>query len=80
MFARPVFITSKPAAIPHGERLISAAQAALELGVDVLTLQIWNIFNAGPVAVRGLDGATLAYRRDDLAAWQDSHFAELVAS
>ena len=80
MSSHPVFIKPTPAAIPCGERLISAAQAALELGVDVLTLQIWNIFNAGPVAVRGLDSATLAYRRDDLAAWQDSHFVELVAS
>jgi hypothetical protein len=53
-------------------RLISPGSAALLLGVDVGTLQRWNIFGHGPAATGGLDGAALAYRRCDIEAWQDS--------
>lgn len=52
-------------------RLVSSAVAALTLGVDIATLQRWNILGRGPAAVRGLDCAALAYRRRDLEAWQD---------
>jgi hypothetical protein len=51
--------------------LVRAAQAALTLGVEVATLQRWNIFQSGPVAVTGLDCAELAYRQADLDAWQN---------
>lgn len=52
-------------------QLVSPAAAALSLGVDVATLQRWNIFGHGPAAASGLDCAALAYRRSDLERWQD---------
>ena len=52
-------------------RLVSPAMAALTLGVDIATLQRWNIRGFGPVAANGLGGAALAYRHSDLEAWQN---------
>ena len=54
------------------ERLISAATAALTLGVDVETLVRWHRRHRGPVA-RAITGKTyeLAYRCSDLEAWQN---------
>jgi hypothetical protein len=52
-------------------RLISPAAAAVTLGVDIATLQRWNILGHGPAAARGLDGAALAYRHSDFEAWRD---------
>ena len=51
--------------------LVSPAAAALSLGVDVATLQRWNILGHGPATVPGLDCAALAYRHSDLESWQD---------
>jgi predicted site-specific integrase-resolvase len=50
------------------ERLISAATAALALGVDVETLRRWHRQSRGPVAA---STGELAYRNRDLEAWQD---------
>jgi hypothetical protein len=52
-------------------QLVSPTAAALSLGVDVATLQRWNIFGYGPASASGLDGAALAYRHRDLEVWQD---------
>jgi hypothetical protein len=54
------------------ERLISAATAALTLGVDVETLVRWHRRHRGPAA-RTINTKTyeLAYRGSDLEAWQN---------
>lgn len=53
------------------DRLISAAAAALKLGVDVATLVRWHSSNCGPAAIIQHDGTGLGYRCSDLEAWQD---------
>jgi hypothetical protein len=52
------------------DRLVSAAAAARQLGVDVATLVRWHTHNRGPAAIGWRDGL-LAYRRVDLEAWEE---------
>lgn len=61
---------------PH-ERLISAAAAALHLGVDVATLMRWHRSQQGPAG--RLVGGQLAYRGRDITAWQDRMGEQLSA-
>jgi hypothetical protein len=54
---------------PPYQRLISAAAAAQQLGVDVDTLLRWHHSRRGPAGY--LVGGELAYRTRDIEAWQD---------
>ena len=52
--------------------MLTAAEAAAELGVEIHTLHHWHARHTGPpVAATAGPDRTLAYRRDDLEAWLD---------
>lgn len=55
---------------PGTDRLLSAAEAAAELGVEIHTLHHWHARRSGPPVAPAADLA-LAYRRSDLEAWLD---------
>ena len=57
-------------ASPDADRLLTAAEAAAKLGVEIHTLHYWHARNYGPPASGGSDLA-LAYWRSDLEAWLD---------
>lgn len=57
-------------ASPDADRLLTAAEAAAKLGVEIHTLHYWHARNYGPPASSGSDLA-LAYWRSDLEAWLD---------
>ena len=55
---------------PGTDRLLTVAEAAAKLGVEIPTLHHWHARHVGPpvAAVRDL---SLAYWRSDLEAWLD---------
>jgi DNA-binding transcriptional MerR regulator len=55
---------------PGTDRLLTAAEAAAKLGVEIHTLHHWHARHFGPPVVTGRDLA-LAYWRSDLEAWLD---------
>jgi hypothetical protein len=57
-------------ATPGADRLLTAAEAAAKLGVEIHTLHHWHARHFGPPVVAGPDLA-LAYWRSDLEAWLD---------
>lgn len=52
------------------DRLLSAAEAAAKLGVEIHTLHHWHARHSGPPVAAGRD-RVLAYWRSDLEAWLD---------
>jgi DNA-binding transcriptional regulator YiaG len=52
------------------DRLLTAAEAAATLGVEVHTLHHWHARRSGPPVAAAADLA-LVYRRSDLEAWLD---------
>lgn len=53
---------------PGADRLLTAAEAAAKLGVEIHTLHHWHARHFGPPVADG-HGLTLAYWRSDLEAW-----------
>jgi DNA-binding transcriptional MerR regulator len=55
---------------PKPDRLLTAAEAAAKLGVEIHTLHHWHARHFGPPVAAAPDLA-LAYWRSDLEAWLD---------